>query len=158
MLNMQSKPTKESRLAMLGPMNIDDIGSHSVGTMPVVRSRDGPRIHKGHLRICTDDFGGLDFVSAVSSFLTTGASTASSELMVSNMLAVFSKNLLSASSRGVYVTGEGSHGDDFVQQTGEILMWEQIYLGGNLKLLDFICGLLIVEGRSQVKDAILTSA
>ena len=48
-LKMQSSPVKESRLAMLGPRKMDDMGSHRVGTMPVAR-RGGPTSHIGHLR------------------------------------------------------------------------------------------------------------
>ena len=49
-LNMQSSPIKESRLAILVPRKIDDIGNHNVGTMPVARRMEGPRSHNGHLK------------------------------------------------------------------------------------------------------------
>jgi hypothetical protein len=49
--------------------------------------------------------------------LVAGASAVSSDFKVSNMLLVFFNKLPEASMVGAYVTGEGSHGVNLVQQT-----------------------------------------
>ena len=48
-LNMQSSPIKESKLAMMGPTNMEEIGNHKDGSMPVTRRTEGPKSHIGHL-------------------------------------------------------------------------------------------------------------
>lgn len=120
-LKMKSSPINESRLTILGPRNMEEIGNHRVGTMPVTRRSDGPNIHIGHLRYWNRSAGFL-LVSVTSSVLAAGAgagagasSFSSAFIVVSNILEGFSKK---SSSVGAYVTGEGSHRDNFVQQRG----------------------------------------
>lgn len=115
-LKMQSSPTKESRLAMLGPRKMDDMGSQRVGTIPVARRQAGPRIHNGHFRKPDSRDVLLVFWARFWGVATGASSTGFRDVRVSNMLEVLSKTSGSASSVGAYVRGVGSHGVNFEQK------------------------------------------
>ena len=121
-LKMQSSPTSESRLAILGPRKIDDIGSHRVGTIPVAKRQAGPRIHNGHLRKPTSFDESLVFRASFSE-AAVGDSAGSWDVRVSNMFEVLSRSSGSASSAGAYVRGVGSHGVNFEHKIETRLTW-----------------------------------
>lgn len=119
MLKMQSSPTKDRRPAMLGPANMEERGSHRVGTIPVANRIDGLRSHIGHLSVCfCGKMGWLFNSKTASSFWTVESSGLSSASTGSTMLLRFM--MLFPSSMGLKGE-EASKENNWEQNKGGVL-------------------------------------
>lgn len=144
---------------MLGPRKIDDMGSHKVGTIPVARRSRGPKSQRGHLRYWNCEAN--RFLSTESSSVSGDeASKVLLEFSFSKILGVSFRKSPAVPSVRAYVTGEGSQGEDFVQQT---VLWRNVYLWfkvlHNFSFLQLLCERVIVHTVDGIwaRDAIIST-